>query len=100
MRAYRLVPRSDFIDVTMLLGIFITVCAWFGGAGRQLIIVNTLQLVCARYLEELIEKQEANDKEDFYLYKILRAHILPLTNCAFNKSGDKYVLDEVPSTLA
>ena len=24
-------------------------------------------------------------------YKILRAHILPLTNCAFNKSGDKFI---------
>lgn len=32
-----------------------------------------------------------NDSSDFYLFKILRAHILPLTNCAFNKSGDKYV---------
>ena len=38
---------------------------------------------------ELIEKQELNDTQNFYLFKILRAHILPLTNCAFNKSGDK-----------
>jgi dynein assembly factor with WDR repeat domains 1 len=38
---------------------------------------------------ELIEKLEVNDSNDFYLFKILRAHILPLTNCAFNKSGDK-----------
>jgi len=44
-----------------------------------------------RLIYKLIEKQEANDKEDFYLYKILRAHILPLTNCAFNKSGDKFI---------
>lgn len=41
---------------------------------------------------ELIEKLEVNESSDFYLFKILRAHILPLTNCAFNKSGDKYVL--------
>ena len=27
----------------------------------------------------------------FIRYKILRAHILPLTNCAFNKSGDKFI---------
>lgn len=40
---------------------------------------------------ELIEKLEANENTDFYLSKILRAHILPLTNCAFNKSGDKSV---------
>ena len=26
----------------------------------------------------------------FYLYKILRAHILPLTNCAFNGDGSRY----------
>lgn len=25
------------------------------------------------------------DSQRFYLFKILRAHILPLTNCAFNK---------------
>ena len=25
------------------------------------------------------------------LYKVLRAHILPLTNCAFNKSGDRFI---------
>jgi dynein assembly factor with WDR repeat domains 1 len=43
-------------------------------------------------MAELIEKLETNDSNDFYLFKILRAHILPLTNCAFNKSGDKYVL--------
>jgi dynein assembly factor with WDR repeat domains 1 len=44
---------------------------------------------------ELIEKLEVNESNDFYLFKILRAHILPLTNCAFNKSGDKCV----PSTV-
>ena len=27
----------------------------------------------------------------FYLFKMLRAHILPLTNCAFNKDGDKFI---------
>jgi len=40
---------------------------------------------------ELIEKLETNDSSDFFLFKILRAHILPLTNCAFNKSGDKFI---------
>jgi dynein assembly factor with WDR repeat domains 1 len=28
---------------------------------------------------------------DFELFKVLRAHILPLTNCAFNKNGDAFV---------
>lgn len=40
---------------------------------------------------ELIEKAESNESSDFFLFKILRAHILPLTNCAFNKSGDKFI---------
>jgi WD40 repeat protein len=40
---------------------------------------------------ELIEKLESNESSSFYLFKILRAHILPLTNCAFNKSGDKFI---------
>ncbi|KAL7678697.1 putative WD40/YVTN repeat-like-containing domain superfamily, coatomer beta' subunit (COPB2) [Plasmopara halstedii] len=44
-----------------------------------------------RLLYKLIEKLEVNDSNDFYLFKILRAHILPLTNCAFNKSGDKFI---------
>lgn len=42
-----------------------------------------------RLIYKLVEKLETNDNSDFYLFKILRAHILPLTNCAFNKSGDK-----------
>jgi len=35
--------------------------------------------------------QESHENESFYLFKILRAHILPLTNCAFNKSGDRFI---------
>ncbi|CAN0484221.1 unnamed protein product, partial [Ectocarpus sp. 12 AP-2014] len=44
-----------------------------------------------RLVHKLIEKLETNECDDFYLFKILRAHILPLTNCAFNKSGDKFI---------
>ena len=46
---------------------------------------------CLRFNAELIEKLESNESSDFFLFKILRAHILPLTNCAFNKSGDKFI---------
>ena len=35
------------------------------------------------------------DSQRFYLFKILRAHILPLTNCAFNKSLGK-ILANLP----
>lgn len=46
-----------------------------------------------RLLLKLLEKQvEGGDGgRDFYLFKVLRAHILPLTNCAFNKSGDRFI---------
>jgi dynein assembly factor with WDR repeat domains 1 len=44
-----------------------------------------------RLIYKLIEKLESNESNDFYLFKILGAHILPLTNCAFNKSGDKFI---------
>jgi dynein assembly factor with WDR repeat domains 1 len=48
--------------------------------------------VCARvHCPELIEKTECRDDQRFALFKCLPAHILPLTNCAFNKSGDKFI---------
>ena len=28
---------------------------------------------------------------EYSLFKVLRAHILPLTNCAFNKAGDRFI---------
>lgn len=30
-------------------------------------------------------------RSEYGLFKVLRAHILPLTNCAFNKSGDRFI---------
>lgn len=44
-------------------------------------------LLCCK----LIKEQEVSENQHFYLFKILRAHILPLTNCAFNKSGDRFI---------
>ncbi|KAJ1449887.1 WD40-repeat-containing domain protein [Pelagophyceae sp. CCMP2097] len=44
-----------------------------------------------RLVYKLIEKLESHESSDYYLFKILRAHILPLTNCAFNKQGDKFI---------
>eukprot|EP01048_Picozoa_sp_COSAG05_P015441 COSAG05_NODE_1864_length_3937_cov_21.205315_7_plen_275_part_00 len=45
----------------------------------------------AKLVNKLIDKLEENADQSFYLFKILRAHILPLTNCAFNKSGDRFI---------
>ena len=32
-----------------------------------------------------------NQEQRFKLFTVLRAHLLPLTNCAFNKAGDKFI---------
>jgi dynein assembly factor with WDR repeat domains 1 len=45
----------------------------------------------SKLVNKLIDKLEENAEQSFYLFKILRAHILPLTNCAFNKSGDRFI---------
>uniref|UniRef100_A0AAY5LBQ9 Dynein assembly factor with WDR repeat domains 1 n=1 Tax=Esox lucius TaxID=8010 RepID=A0AAY5LBQ9_ESOLU len=39
----------------------------------------------------LQEKLSQQDNRRFYLFKMLRAHILPLTNVAFNKSGSSFI---------
>ena len=39
---------------------------------------------------ELQQKLAQPQAKQFYLFKVLRAHILPLTNMAFNKSGSWY----------
>lgn len=36
-------------------------------------------------------KLEEKKEQDFKLFKTLKAHVLPLTNCAFNKNGDKFI---------
>ena len=54
-------------------------------------LICELLLIFFIFVLELIEKLEGNETSDFFLFKILRAHILPLTNCAFNKSGDKFI---------
>jgi hypothetical protein len=40
-------------------------------------------------IPELIEKVIEKKKQRFALFRALTCHELPLTNCAFNKSGDK-----------
>ena len=44
-----------------------------------------------KLIEKLIEKQLENQMQKFTLFKVLRAHLLPLTNCAFNKAGDRFI---------
>jgi dynein assembly factor with WDR repeat domains 1 len=40
---------------------------------------------------ELSSKLETKASGNYELYKKLQAHILPLTNVAFNKSGDRFI---------
>ena len=44
-----------------------------------------------RLLGKLLEKQSENEGREYGLFKVLRAHVLPLTNCAFNKGGDCFI---------
>ena len=44
-----------------------------------------------KLVKKLQSKLRAVSTKSFSLVKELRAHILPLTNCAFNKSGDKFI---------
>jgi len=46
-----------------------------------------LKLISKELIEKVIEKK----KQRFALFRALTCHELPLTNCAFNKSGDKYI---------
>jgi dynein assembly factor with WDR repeat domains 1 len=38
-----------------------------------------------------MEKLSENREQKFSLFKVLKAHVLPLTNCCFNKNGDKFL---------
>ena len=54
----------------------------------------------SKLVNKLIDKLEENADQSFYLFKILRAHILPLTNCAFNKSGDRFITGSYDRTVS
>jgi len=45
-------------------------------------------------------KLEEKKDQNFQLSKTLKAHVLPLTNCSFNKNGDKYPILYTDSSRA
>ncbi|XP_055752025.1 dynein assembly factor with WDR repeat domains 1 isoform X3 [Salvelinus fontinalis] len=49
--------------------------------------VDQVKLLILRLQEKLGQQ----DNRRFYLFKALQAHILPLTNVAFNKSGSRFI---------
>ncbi|XP_010163052.1 dynein assembly factor with WDR repeat domains 1-like, partial [Antrostomus carolinensis] len=50
---------------------------------------------CKEHIIHLVQRlqEKLGEKEDhkFYLFKVLKAHVLPLTNVAFNKSGSRFI---------
>lgn len=42
-------------------------------------------------IQKLIDKIKENKVQDFKLFKQLKGHNLPLTNCCFNKNGDQFI---------
>lgn len=53
--------------------------------------LNTLIVEYHPCVLELQQKLSQSCEKNFYLFKVLRAHILPLTNVAFNKSGSNFI---------
>ncbi|XP_009989269.1 PREDICTED: dynein assembly factor with WDR repeat domains 1 [Tauraco erythrolophus] len=49
-----------------------------------------------RRLQEMLGEKEDHK---FYLFKVLRAHILPLTDVAFNKSGSRFITGSYDRTF-
>jgi dynein assembly factor with WDR repeat domains 1 len=60
-------------------------------AWEERLISESKKPVLRKIIYKLLEKLENKDTQRYYEYKVLRAHILPLTNCAFNKSGSKFI---------
>ena len=58
---------------------------------REAMLKPTHRATLRGLLEKLQAKQRDVRTQNFALFKVLRAHILPLTNCAFNKSGDTFI---------
>ncbi len=59
---------------------------------QEVLIGNRKKPQIIQLLQKLQTKLASdNIADDFYLFKILRGHVLPLTNCAFNKNGDRFI---------
>jgi len=72
-----------FVKVAYVVQSFLRYCHFMNAIFRKLYVV-----ICDLFsFTELQEKIGGGGDRQFYLFKVLRAHILPLTNVAFNKSG-------------
>ena len=53
--------------------------------------VHVLPFPLCHPCAELIVNLNTDRTPTFHLFKLLQAHILPLTNCGFNKSGSRFI---------
>jgi dynein assembly factor with WDR repeat domains 1 len=61
-------------------------------------LINTYTFDILYYNIELIEVVSEKKTSAFNLFKTLPCHKLPLTNCAFNKNGDKFITGSYDQT--
>ena len=61
----------------------------------KVIIFNIIKYL---YYIELIQVTSEKQTNKFKLIKTLHCHELPLTNCAFNKNGDKFITGSYDQT--
>ncbi len=94
MLEYELRDRSrktkaiDLLDLTSETDVEAVVSQILAG---EPLVSDSRKHQLQKFVLRLIEKLEIDETNEFYLFKILRAHILPLTNCAFNKPGDQFI---------
>ena len=88
-----LVPLTFLLDLFFFLLFFSTDVTLLADQliAEQPLIKEGRKAQLVRLLQKLLEKQSENDQKEYGLFKVLRAHILPLTNCAFNKGGDRFI---------
>lgn len=55
------------------------------------IIPSSKQQLLKDLLARLVDKAQGQTASSFSLYRVLKAHVLPLTNCAFNKDGNNFI---------
>ena len=75
-------PRPPRTDLSLLADQLVV---------EQPLISESRKPQLQRLLGKLLEKQSENEGREYGLFKVLRAHVLPLTNCAFNKGGDCFI---------
>lgn len=78
----------DLLDFTATTNLDLLV---HGIMASEPIIPSGKQQLLKKLLERLVDKAQGQTVSSFSLYRVLKAHVLPLTNCAFNKDGNNFI---------